>query len=39
MYSSEELQTLANDVFAERVRNKSTEKKSGIQLGFEPKTF
>ena len=27
MYASEELQTLANDVFAERVRNKSTEKK------------
>ena len=25
--------------FTERVRNKSTEKKSGIQLGFEPKTF
>ena len=25
--------------YAERVRNKSTEKNSGIQLGFEPKTF
>ena len=25
--------------FTERVRNKSTEKKSGIQLGFEPKTY
>ena len=28
-----------NHVFAERVRNESTEKKSGIQQGFEPKTF
>ena len=27
-----------SDVFAERVKNKST-KKSRIQLGFEPKTF
>ena len=26
-------------MFAERVRNKSTDKKSGIHLGFEPKTF
>ena len=30
---------LSNDVFVERVKNKSTEKKLRIQLGFEPKTF